>query len=214
MNTRKPQAKLKMADVTRMKKDEVEPTAPELNINARSMAKPEIKVSAPAGTDIDTASDAPDTVAPAYSAPKRTVIEPLGEPSGTQAKAETETAAKTDATTNDEDTSPVTSTPAKAPETEVEEPKPATDAKQSEDTRKAVAEAQAAAKRKAEVENYIDSKQFFVPINAIARKRSIKVSFALIFVLVLLSALLIDLMIDSGLILLVQKIPHTHFFTN
>ena len=81
--------------------------------------------------------------------------------------------------------------------------------KEVQDTKKAVEEA----RREQEVKEYIQNKQFFVPINQEARKRSIKVSFALILVLAILGAVLIDLMLDSGLIILIQKIPHTHFFT-
>ena len=59
----------------------------------------------------------------------------------------------------------------------------------------------------------IDRRKYFVPINAIAHKRSIKVSIGLTILFILLSFILVDLMLDSGIILLLQKIPHTHFFT-
>ncbi len=52
-----------------------------------------------------------------------------------------------------------------------------------------------------------------MPIDAIARKRSIKVSMVLTILVLALAIVLIDLMLDSGTILLVQKIPHTHFFS-
>ena len=89
----------------------------------------------------------------------------------------------------------------------------AKDEKPSPETEKAVAEAAAAAKRAQELESLIDSKQFYVPINAIAHKRSIKHSVFMTVVVFLLAVVLIDLMLDSGIILLVQKFPHTHFFT-
>ena len=60
----------------------------------------------------------------------------------------------------------------------------------------------------------INSRQYFVPINAVAHKRSIKVSITLTLLVLLLGFALIDLMLDSGTILLLQKIPHTHFFMN
>lgn len=68
------------------------------------------------------------------------------------------------------------------------------------------------AKREEEIQKYIDGREFFVPINAVAHKRSIKVSSVLVFVELALGLILLDLMLDSGLIDLVQKIPHTHFF--
>lgn len=87
------------------------------------------------------------------------------------------------------------------------------DSKPNPETQKAIEEAAAAEKREHELEAYIDSHQFFVPINAVARKRSIKHSFLMTIVVFLLGVVLIDLMLDSGLILLAEKIPHTHFFT-
>jgi len=69
-----------------------------------------------------------------------------------------------------------------------------------------------AIRRERELQEYITSRKYFVPINAAGRKRSIKISFGLVFMLFILSAVLIDLLLDSGIILLLQKIPHTHFF--
>ncbi|HSX35767.1 MAG TPA: hypothetical protein VLH84_02425 [Patescibacteria group bacterium] len=86
--------------------------------------------------------------------------------------------------------------------------------KTAEETRKAVEEVAKATKRDHEVEELIDSQRFFVPINTEAHKRSIKVSFGLVLLLLLLAGVLIDLMLDSDTILLLQKIPHTHFFGN
>ncbi|HEV2403368.1 MAG TPA: hypothetical protein VGS08_04155 [Candidatus Saccharimonadales bacterium] len=59
----------------------------------------------------------------------------------------------------------------------------------------------------------INSRQYFLPINTVARKRSIKVSLLLTLLVLLLSVVLIDLMLDTGIILLLEKVPHTHFFT-
>lgn len=82
------------------------------------------------------------------------------------------------------------------------------------ETRKAVAEAEQATRRQEELEHYVNSRQFFVPVNSVARKRSIKVSILLTLLVLILAVLLIDLMLDSGIILLIQHIPHTHFFTS
>jgi hypothetical protein len=87
------------------------------------------------------------------------------------------------------------------------------DDKPNPETQKALEAAAAAEKREKELEEFIDSHQFFVPINAVARKRSVKHSALLTFLVLLLALVLVDLMLDSGLIFLVQRIPHTHFFT-
>ncbi len=87
------------------------------------------------------------------------------------------------------------------------------DLKPTPETEKALKEAAEAAKREQKLQHYIDNRHFFVPINAVARKRSIKVSGLLTFFTLVLAFLLIDLMLDSGIILLLQKIPHTHFFS-
>lgn len=68
------------------------------------------------------------------------------------------------------------------------------------------------AKREQEFQKYIDNRDFFVPINAVARKHSLKVGFILIFVEFLLGLFLLNLMLDAGLIHLIEKIPHTNFF--
>ena len=87
------------------------------------------------------------------------------------------------------------------------------DEKPNPETEKAIAEAAAAAKRDQELEALIDSKQFNVPINAVARKREVKHSALMTVAILLLGLILIDLMLDSGVIFLAEKIPHTHFFT-
>jgi len=85
--------------------------------------------------------------------------------------------------------------------------------KPSAETKQALEAAAAEAKREQELQGYIDDRQFFVPINAVARKRSIIVSVSLTVLILLLALALVDLMLDSGIILLLQKIPHTHFFS-
>lgn len=103
---------------------------------------------------------------------------------------------------------------AKAADEEPEDDKAAEKGeKPTAETEKAVAEAAAAAKRERELESLIDSKQFYVPINAVARKREVKHSALMTVLVLLLAFVLIDLMLDSGLILLAERIPHTHFFT-
>lgn len=68
------------------------------------------------------------------------------------------------------------------------------------------------AKRQNELQGYIDNRDFYVPINAVARKRSLKVSLVLTLLELALGILLLNLMLDAGLIQLLEKIPHTNFF--
>lgn len=142
------------------------------------------------------------------------------EASAPQDETEDAPSAAADPTSASSEDVPATETPADASEvtTEDEAISPESgsqaSAKQpSAETRKAVEAAARAAKRQEELDQYINSKQFFVPINAAAQKRSIQISVLLTIVVLILAFILIDLMLDSGLILLVQKIPHTHFFT-
>lgn len=84
---------------------------------------------------------------------------------------------------------------------------------QAVDETKVAKEAEAAARREGELEKFIDTKQFFVPINKEAQKRSIKVTLWLTALYIFLSLVLINLMLDTGMILLLQKLPHTNFFS-
>lgn len=77
----------------------------------------------------------------------------------------------------------------------------------------AVAKEEAAAKQRAEeMQKLIDSRQFYVPVNMVERKRSTRTSVMLIILQVVLTIALIDLMLDANIIELIQKLPHTHFF--
>jgi hypothetical protein len=70
------------------------------------------------------------------------------------------------------------------------------------------------AKRTEELEVVIENRKYFLPINTVAMRRSIKVSITLTIVVFLLSLVLLDFLLDTGTILLLQKIPHTHFFSD
>jgi hypothetical protein len=83
-----------------------------------------------------------------------------------------------------------------------------TETKAHPDVREALEEA----RRQQEIQGYITKHEFFVPINAVARKRSIKVTLLLVVLELLLGLFLLNLMLDAGLIYLLQKIPHTNFF--
>jgi len=68
-------------------------------------------------------------------------------------------------------------------------------------------------KHQQELEDIIESHRYFVPVDAVVRRRTVKINLGLTFVVLVLAFALIDLMLDSGMILLVQRIPHTHFFS-
>lgn len=218
--------KPKMADVTKPKK--VTNDDDQLVIQSRPMIG---KVSS--GSSPVLEEQKPDDAAAAPSAPtlpsqsKRTLIVPISDDTDKPAAA---AAAKADATAEAPKKADAASKkPADTPEPAADdekaeaEPEPETtetgdksagkDEKPNPETEKALAEAAAAEKRQHELEALIDSKQFYVPINAVAQKKSIKVSSIMTFLVFLLAIVLVDLMLDSGTILLVQKIPHTHFFT-
>ncbi|MEO6760982.1 MAG: hypothetical protein ABI220_01225 [Candidatus Saccharimonadales bacterium] len=72
--------------------------------------------------------------------------------------------------------------------------------------------AESDAKQQAEWDKYIADHKFFVPVNEVARKRSVNTSIWLTVLAIILAAALVDMMLDTGLIALIQKIPHTHFF--
>ena len=68
-------------------------------------------------------------------------------------------------------------------------------------------------KRRQEVEDIIESHRYFLPFNAAVRRRTVKINFGLTLIVFILALVLIDLMLDSGTIILLQKVPHTHFFS-
>lgn len=238
-DNKKAKAKPKMMDVARPKKTST-PTDPsqKLVISPRPIMNRNIAVSSPVDEDSNPEEER-EQAAPQLAS-KRPVVAPL---SATEADSTPKSQAATETDGEEaEESKSQKATPAEATESDSATPKAGTATTETEEavaesddeaedtttddaqapakqqpnaeTRKAVEEAKQAAKRQEEVEKYIDSKQFFVPINAIAHKRSIKVSALLTVLVFLLALILIDLMIDSGIILLIQKIPHTHFFTS
>lgn len=140
---------------------------------------------APAGTDTPATPDTPQAAA-AQPEPE----EPQEEPAADTTTAETAAVVS-----------------AGEPEPDVTNPKSATD-KNNPTVKKALEDA----KREQEIQGYIDKHEFFVPINSVARKRSIKVTLILVFVEIILGLFLLNLMLDAGLIYLLEKVPHTHFF--
>lgn len=218
--------KPKMADVTKPKKATNDDD--QLVIQSRPMIG---KVSSGSGPVLE--EQKPDDAAAVPSAPtlpsqsKRTLIVPISDDTdkpAVAAEAKADAAAEAPKKADAASKKPAdTPEPAADDEKAEAEPEPETtetgdkpagkDEKPNPETEKALAEAAAAEKRQHELEALIDSKQFYVPINAVAQKKSIKVSSVMTVLVFLLAVVLVDLMLDSGTILLVQKIPHTHFFT-
>lgn len=202
-------------DVSRPEKT----TTPEkLVIESRPLIEHDETPAPDAGSDIEVKADKKSVTEPAKtdepklaqgptpSATKKVLTPPTlsDTPETTDPAKAVETPTDTESTASEPDEN----TPSVADISAAEATKTQRD-KDAEETKKAVEQA----RRDQEVKEYIANKQFFVPINEIARKRSIKVSFGLVLLMALLAAVLIDLMLDSGIILLLQKIPHTNFFS-
>lgn len=157
------------------------------------------------------------TEAPSPLRPQKRTIVPISD-QDTAVTQPLATAVVNPAATVTEKAGPKPAQPAPANDAgaDIEEPIPEVSAaaKASIQTRKAIQEAEEMAKREQQIEEFIEKKHFFVPINAVARQRSIRVSMGLTFLIFLLGLVLLNLMLDTGLILLIEKIPHTNFFSS
>lgn len=85
-------------------------------------------------------------------------------------------------------------------------------ATQPEPDAAAAAEAAAEKARQLELQKLIDSRQFYVPIDAVGKRKAEHRSLWMILVIIVLSVILLDLMLDANIIVLIEKLPHTHFF--
>jgi hypothetical protein len=227
MNRKNPKTKANQADADSAKK-----TPPsQLHVSSRPFLDRNSTVSAPSTPGLESSPE------PILAPSKHTVVVPVNatkeaeEQKQTTASDETPKRADDDSSKDDVAQASVTPSPEKtqvapteppktesesnsstAPSDEPEDSAGTTRDKPNPETQKAIEEATEAAERQRKLREYTDSRQFFVPINAVAQKRSIKVSIGLTLLVLLLAILLIDLMLDSGTILLLQKIPHTHLF--
>lgn len=158
-----------------------------------------------------------DDIKPADTAKEKT--EPEAEPAETDSKpAEAETTNKPVEAAADEPGTGTATEPEAEKEPEPAEEKPAEGEPVERDNEAAAAAAEAEAEaarqaREAELDQLAASGKYAVPINAVERKRTTRTSIMLVIVMVLLSVALIDLMLDANMIELVQKLPHTHFFS-
>ena len=237
-NKKQPENK-KVLDISRPKKRPASGTAatgaPSLVIPKRTVINPAI-VDDESDASQETvqlkhvAKSIEPTSAPEVTEPKAddSIIAARPTP---QPVASTDAASTPQATSTETDAAP-TQTPAPAKPAPKEELEPEAQELQTEDTGDAGTPADAVttdtenkslehpdvrkaleeAKRQEQLQGYIEKREFFVPINAVAKKRSLKVTIGLILIEVILGLFLLNLMLDAGLIYLLQKIPHTHFF--
>lgn len=127
---------------------------------------------------------------------------------------------------------PVQPTPAEKPEPSAPEPpaEPAAEATQQSPTEEAVPETErdveaensleeakaleAQSARDQQLEQLIESGEYFVPINAVRLKRSRIFVAAMCVLAVLLALVLVDALLDANIISIPFSIPHTHFFSH
>jgi hypothetical protein len=197
----KQESSKKVLDISRPKKRPTATGAPSapLIIPKRSVIVP-VSGSEEPVSEPSKAKQTAEDIQPPVSDPVPTEQAP-SLPKQAEAPAEPET--ESDETAPSEEVEEVADSP--EPEDADTNPK---SAKGDHHVRKALEDA----KREQELQGYIENRDFFVPINAVARKRSLKVSLMLLFVELLLGLLLVNLMLDAGLINLLEKIPHTNFF--
>lgn len=217
MNDKTPPAKRKITDVAKTPKAATN-NPPQIILEKRSHIDP--------GATPDASNQTETSAAPVAPPSAKRTITPLQDtkPETPEVKDSTkidvrkaEPAVRTDAPESKPADEPAT----QAPETSQAVPEDTNiaadgtaDTEKSEapeEDEEAKKEALALARQKT-VDKYIDTREFFVPIDAAARKRSIQVSLWLTLIYIILSIILVDLMLDSGMIELLQKVPHTNFF--
>ena len=222
MNDKTP-SKRKIADITKTQKTTAN-KSPQIILEKRS----HIDNTVPDVTPVDTptapavAPAVKRSITPLQTAPA--VAEPApSEPVSTKdtpaVPAGADTASTADITEAAETPAQTDKATPTANSAKVDEPAVSDDTDTSVDEKSDTSEEAVAAQKAAEaeqqqkkVDKYIDTREFFVPIDAAAHKRSVQVSLWLTLVYIILSVILVDLMLDSGMIELLQKVPHTNFF--
>jgi archaellum component FlaD/FlaE len=76
------------------------------------------------------------------------------------------------------------------------------------------AEAEAQAKHDAAIQQLVDSKQYFLPINAVEKRRTKRVVVLGIVLSIILALAWVDVALDAGLIHIAGVKPVTHFFSS
>lgn len=198
---------LPLAEPNKQNMEKTDPTTSQKHMDVVPVSAKRERVLRPStevqSNDTNEESKTTETVVPAApeATPPPTSEQPEAAPTKTEDKPEPTENAEEPKTTPE--TLPVEADKEPA-ETNVktDEPKP--------DQLKANSEG---AKQEQKLKEYSENRQYYLPINAVAQKRSIKVSALLTLIVLILAIVLIDFMLDSGIILLLQKVPHTHFFS-
>jgi hypothetical protein len=84
---------------------------------------------------------------------------------------------------------------------------------EAETTSEEAAVAEAKAKREQELEDIVTSGKYAVPIDAVQRRRSRIATTMLVVLAVLLAIVLVDAILDVGILHVSSSVPHTHFFS-
>lgn len=79
---------------------------------------------------------------------------------------------------------------------------------------KAAAAEEAAIKQQEELEQLVEKKQYFLPVNSVEKRRSLLTTIFGLMVIIILGLLLLNLMLDAGFIQVNGLKPFTHFFNN
>lgn len=189
-------------------------TAPEVSRTAKTLQP----VHDIAGTEAGPAAPPPAEPAVAGTPEKPAEPEP---PVGTDEDQEAAGSSTTPTTEPDPGSKPEpeatvpgeTADPAHGPVPLEPETDGGTSAKTSAKDDAEAAKAEAAARERAEeMQKLIDSHQYYVSVADIERKRSVHTSLWLTLLVIALSIVLIDFMLDANVIVLLTKLPHTHFF--
>jgi len=129
-------------------------------------------------------------------------------------KPEQPTASKTDQTTTPTEEPSISDSLPTDDEAETDGESKATGQDQQTVEAAAKAEAEKVALHDAEIQKLVDSKQYYLPINAVEKRRSKRVVALGIFLSLILAAAWLDIALDAGLVQLDSVKPVTHFFSN
>jgi hypothetical protein len=202
MNNQEPnEQKLKIEDTTRPER-QVSSTTQQISIQSRPILSSEVSSNEPIVDGITPQPPSGHVTLPALNAPSTTIarnnnLQPVGDTSSRDLQKNDMAALAINVSDS-------------ATEGSQAEENTAPDGAQLQDT---VATAENI-QNESELQEYVKNRKYFVPVDIAGYKRSVKVSLWLVLLVILLGIVLLDLMLDTGMIYLVQNIPHTHFFNH
>lgn len=180
-------------------------------IGAVEMPKIEIPIPEPPEDAKEPEKPADDTADAAAGSDTDKADNESSEPAGSSDSSDddksTDDTATAPASDNADDQSPDTTPPA-----DEDKPKPADDTGANLEGKadKETAALEAEARRKEEIAKLVESREYFLPINAIERHRSKVVAALGVCLIVVLGLLLIDVLLDAGFI----SVPGVHSVTH